>query len=132
MAAMQGAAAGGGSQVPVYGQAPSPSPAYNPSSRVATPPTAQGIAAPSKKRGRPTPAAAAAASAGAVANNSYKVQELAPAARRKKRKVQEKQLPERIAALLPESSIYTQLLEFEARVDAALTRKKLDIQEAVR
>ncbi|XWS40597.1 hypothetical protein CRYUN_Cryun17cG0009400 [Craigia yunnanensis] len=58
--------------------------------------------------------------------------ELTPAARRKKHKLPEKQLQDRVAAILPESALYTQLLEFEARVDAALTRKKVDIQEAVK
>ena len=58
--------------------------------------------------------------------------ELTPAARRKKQKLPEKQLQEKVAAILPESALYTQLLEFEARVDAALSRKKVDIQEAVK
>ncbi|XP_022888810.1 SWI/SNF complex component SNF12 homolog [Olea europaea var. sylvestris] len=52
--------------------------------------------------------------------------------RRKKQKLPEKQLQERVAAILPESALYTQLLEFESRVDAALTRKKIDIQEALK
>ncbi|XP_052188662.1 SWI/SNF complex component SNF12 homolog [Diospyros lotus] len=58
--------------------------------------------------------------------------ELAAAARRKKLKLPEKHLQERVAAILPESALYTQLLEFESRVDAALTRKKIDIQEAIK
>ncbi|KAK9109507.1 hypothetical protein Sjap_017567 [Stephania japonica] len=62
----------------------------------------------------------------------FKAMELTPAARRKKRKLPEKQLPDRVAALLPESALYTQLLEFEARVDAALARKKMDIQESLK
>ncbi|CAO2818150.1 unnamed protein product [Amaranthus hypochondriacus] len=61
----------------------------------------------------------------------FKTMELAPAARRKKRKASEKKLPEKIAALLPESTLYTQLVELEAKVDAALARKKMDIQESV-
>ncbi|TVU33875.1 hypothetical protein EJB05_15688, partial [Eragrostis curvula] len=78
--------------------------------------------------GRPYKAAAAAA---AVANSGGV--DLTPAARRnKKRKLPEKQLPDRVAALLPESALYTQLLEFESRVDAALARKKVDIQEALK
>ncbi|KNA22593.1 hypothetical protein SOVF_030850 [Spinacia oleracea] len=56
----------------------------------------------------------------------------ASAARRKKQKPQEKHLSERIAPILPESALYTQLLEFESRVDAALMRKKVDIQEALK
>lgn len=56
----------------------------------------------------------------------------ASAARRKKQKLPEKQLQERVAALLPESLLYTQLLEFESRVDAALARKRVDIQEAIK
>ncbi|KAE8707649.1 SWI/SNF complex component SNF12-like protein [Hibiscus syriacus] len=58
--------------------------------------------------------------------------ELASAARRKKQKLPDKQLQDRVAAILPESALYTQLLEFEAHVDAALTRKKVDIQEALK
>ncbi|KAL7145935.1 hypothetical protein ABFS83_06G007600 [Erythranthe nasuta] len=58
--------------------------------------------------------------------------EAAAAARRKKQKLPEKQLQERVAAILPESALYTQLLEFESRVDSALTRKKIDIQEALK
>ncbi|KAK9272799.1 hypothetical protein L1049_003177 [Liquidambar formosana] len=58
--------------------------------------------------------------------------ELTPAARRKKQKLPEKQLQDRVAAILPESALYTQLLEFESRVDAALARKKVDIQEALK
>uniref|UniRef100_A0A2P2J676 DM2 domain-containing protein n=1 Tax=Rhizophora mucronata TaxID=61149 RepID=A0A2P2J676_RHIMU len=54
------------------------------------------------------------------------------AARRKKQKPPEKQLQERVASILPESALYTQLLEFEAHVDAALARKKVDIQEALK
>lgn len=61
-----------------------------------------------------------------------KQMELASAARKKKQKVPEKQLPDRVAAILPESALYTQLLEFESRVDAALARKKTDIQEALK
>ncbi|RDX96010.1 SWI/SNF complex component SNF12-like protein, partial [Mucuna pruriens] len=58
--------------------------------------------------------------------------ELMPAARRKRPKIPEKQLQDKVAAILPESALYTQLLEFESRVDAALARKKADIQEALK
>lgn len=61
-----------------------------------------------------------------------KAMELSAAARRKKQKLPEKQLQDKVAAILPESALYTQLLEFEARVDAALSRKKVDIQEALK
>ncbi|XP_031479522.1 SWI/SNF complex component SNF12 homolog [Nymphaea colorata] len=78
---------------------------------------------PVRPAGTPTSASIAAA---------LKSAELTPAARRKKRKLPEKQLPDRVAALLPESALYTQLLEFESRVDAALMRKKIDIQESLK
>lgn len=58
--------------------------------------------------------------------------DLSAAARKKKQKLPEKQLQERVAAILPESALYTQLLEFESRVDAALARKKVDIQDALK
>ncbi|CAN4081769.1 unnamed protein product [Withania somnifera] len=50
----------------------------------------------------------------------------------KKQKLPEKHLHEKVAAILPESALYTQLLEFEARVDSALARKKVDIQESLK
>ncbi|CAA7031433.1 unnamed protein product [Microthlaspi erraticum] len=73
---------------------------------------------------------------GFSANNNtispMRTMELTPAARKKKQKLPEKSLQERVAAILPESALYTQLLEFESRVDSALTRKKVDIQEALK
>ncbi|KAH7301201.1 hypothetical protein KP509_23G016000 [Ceratopteris richardii] len=88
---------------------------------------------------QPSPSTAAVPGSlptGPPAQSSFKNAELTPAARRKasanKRKAPEKQLPDRVAALLPESSLYSQLLEFEARVDATLARKKIDIQEAIK
>jgi SWI/SNF-related matrix-associated actin-dependent regulator of chromatin subfamily D len=76
--------------------------------------------------------AAAAYKAAAAVANSGGVDLTAAARRNKKRKLPEKQLPDRVAALLPESALYTQLLEFESRVDAALARKKVGIQEALK
>jgi SWI/SNF-related matrix-associated actin-dependent regulator of chromatin subfamily D len=61
-----------------------------------------------------------------------KTAEALPAAKRKKKKVLEKQIPERVAAFVPESRLYSQLLELEKRVDATIGRKKLDIQEALK
>ncbi|CBI21359.3 unnamed protein product, partial [Vitis vinifera] len=52
---------------------------------------------------------------GANTISPLKVMELTPAARRKKQKLPEKQLQDRVAAILPESALYTQLLEFESR-----------------
>ncbi|XP_058781961.1 SWI/SNF complex component SNF12 homolog [Vicia villosa] len=54
--------------------------------------------------------------------------DLTPASRRRKRELLEKQ----VAAILPESALYTQLLDFEAQIDAALDKKKVDMQEAIR
>ncbi|XP_010250752.1 PREDICTED: SWI/SNF complex component SNF12 homolog [Nelumbo nucifera] len=78
------------------------------------------------------PPARPPAPATASTSSPFKTMELTPAARRKKRKLPDKQLPDRVATLLPESALYTQLLEFEARVDAALARKKIDIQESLK
>lgn len=50
----------------------------------------------------------------------------------KKREFLEKQIPEKVAALLPESALYTQLLDFEALMDDELARRKMDVQEAIR
>ncbi|KAJ6875783.1 hypothetical protein NC652_035224 [Populus alba x Populus x berolinensis] len=62
----------------------------------------------------------------------FKTMELAPAVRRKKRKLHEKEIPDKVVPVLPESALYTQLLEFEARVDTAMARKKMDIQESLK
>ncbi|KAL5215416.1 hypothetical protein ABZP36_006817 [Zizania latifolia] len=95
----------------------------------ARPPAPNSSAAATASAAAAYKAAAAAAMMGANSGAA----DLTPAARRnKKRKLPDKQLPDRVAALLPESALYTQLLEFEARVDAALHRKKVDIQEALK
>ncbi|CAK8566257.1 unnamed protein product [Lathyrus sativus] len=57
-----------------------------------------------------------------------KTTDLNSASRRRKRELPEKQ----VAAILPESALYTQLLDFEAQVDAALAKRKVDMQEAIR
>eukprot|EP00249_Psilotum_nudum_P003591 c17057_g1_i1 orf=453-1862(+) len=97
-------------------------------------PTNPPLASANSKRGQPKPPLrpSASGSTAAPSSSSFKSAEVTPAARRKKRKAPEKQLPDRVAALLPESALYSQLLEFEARVDAALARKKTDIQEALK
>ncbi|XP_047332041.1 SWI/SNF complex component SNF12 homolog [Impatiens glandulifera] len=84
------------------------------------------------KRAPQKPPARPPGSSGAAVGSPLKIMELTPASRRKKPKLSEKQIPDKVAAILPESALYTQLLEFEARVDAALSRKKIDIQEAIK
>lgn len=62
-----------------------------------------------------------------------KTMELTPAPRNKKKpKLSGKQVQDKVASILPQSALYTQLLEFESRVDAAIMRKKTDIQEAIK
>uniref|UniRef100_A0A7N0V8P4 DM2 domain-containing protein n=1 Tax=Kalanchoe fedtschenkoi TaxID=63787 RepID=A0A7N0V8P4_KALFE len=63
---------------------------------------------------------------------SMNAMELTPAAQRMKQQNLERRTPKKVAPLLPESALYTQLLEFENQVDAALMNKKEDIQEAMR
>nr|XP_043636853.1 SWI/SNF complex component SNF12 homolog [Erigeron canadensis] len=86
----------------------------------------------SGKRSGHKPSSRPPGSSSGVAGSPSKTMELTPAARRRKRGPPEKQIPEKVAALLPESALYTQLLEFEGRVDAALARKKVDIQESIK
>lgn len=93
---------------------------------VATPATG------SAKRANQKPPSRPPSSSNANTSSPFKTMELTPAARRKKRKLPDKQIPDKVAAHLPESALYTQLLEFESRVDAALARKKIDIQEALK
>jgi len=49
---------------------------------------------------------------------------------KKKRRI-EKTIPPKIESLIPESKLYTQLHEFEKKMDATIMRKRLDIQEAM-
>ncbi|PWA90866.1 actin-dependent regulator of chromatin [Artemisia annua] len=90
------------------------------------------VTPPNKRPSGQKPSSRPPGSSGGVANSPSKTMELTPAARRRKRGPPEKQIPDKVAALLPESALYTQLLEFEGRVDAALARKKVDIQESVK
>ncbi|KAD6118861.1 hypothetical protein E3N88_10132 [Mikania micrantha] len=84
-----------------------------------------------KRSGQKTSSRPPNSSGGAV-GSPLKTMELTPVACKRKRAPPEKQIPENIAAFLPESVLYTQLLEFEGRVDAALARKKVDIEESVK
>lgn len=93
---------------------------------ISTPSTANAKRVLQKSSSRPP------SSSGPGTASPLKTMELTPAARRRKRRLPEKQIPDKVAALLPESALYTQLLEFEARVDSALTRKKVDIQESLK
>ncbi|KAK9061667.1 hypothetical protein SSX86_018850 [Deinandra increscens subsp. villosa] len=83
--------------------------------------------APQKPLGRPP------GSSNSNSNSPGRMMELTPGSRRKKRQKRPgKQLQDILAAILPSSALYTQLLEFESRIDAALVRKKVDIQEAIK
>lgn len=93
---------------------------------ISTPGSGNAKRVPQKQSSRPP------SSSGPGSASPLKTMELTPAARRKKQKLPEKQIPDKVAALLPESALYTQLLEFESRVDAALARKKIDIQESLK
>ncbi|KAL3526228.1 hypothetical protein ACH5RR_014600 [Cinchona calisaya] len=68
----------------------------------------------------------------AATASPLKTMELAPAVRRRKRKLPEKEIPHKAAASLPESAVYAQLLEFESRIDALLARKKFEIAETLK
>ncbi|OIW16758.1 hypothetical protein TanjilG_00078 [Lupinus angustifolius] len=50
--------------------------------------------------------------------------------RPKKKELSQKQMLKKVATLLPESPLYTQLLDFENQVDAELDRYKFELQEA--
>ncbi|XP_014489942.1 SWI/SNF complex component SNF12 homolog [Vigna radiata var. radiata] len=58
-------------------------------------------------------------------HNSSNMNQSMPGAQQQKKKS-----PGKGTMFLPESALYTQLLDFEAQVDTALARRKFDIQEA--
>ncbi|XP_050418023.1 SWI/SNF-related matrix-associated actin-dependent regulator of chromatin subfamily D member 1 isoform X3 [Patella vulgata] len=51
---------------------------------------------------------------------------------KKKKKIADKILPQRVRDLVPESQAYMDLLAFERKLDATIMRKRLDIQEALK
>uniref|UniRef100_A0A915B9A5 DM2 domain-containing protein n=3 Tax=Ascarididae TaxID=6250 RepID=A0A915B9A5_PARUN len=53
-------------------------------------------------------------------------------ARAKKRRFADKLIPPQVRELVPESQAYMDLLAFEQKLDATITRKRLDIQEALK
>lgn len=55
----------------------------------------------------------------------------APPGKRKKR-LADKILPQKVRDLVPESQAYMDLLAFERKLDATIMRKRLDIQEALK
>ena len=52
--------------------------------------------------------------------------------RKKKKKIADKILTQRVRDLVPESQAYMDLLAFERKLDATIMRKRLDIQEALK
>ncbi|XP_004500645.1 SWI/SNF complex component SNF12 homolog [Cicer arietinum] len=102
-------------------------PLHNANANVATTP-----AIGSSKRGIQRTTSRTPGSSGANQNVSVKTMELTPATRRRKRELPEKEIMEKVAAILPESALYTHLLDFEAKMDAALAKRKVDMQEAIR
>ena len=51
---------------------------------------------------------------------------------KKKKKVSDKVLPQKVRDLVPESQAYMDLLAFERKLDFTIMRKRLDIQEALK
>lgn len=97
-----------------------------------TPPSVSTPSTGSAKRATQKPPSRPTGSANTNPSSPFKTMELTPAARRKKQKLPEKQIPEKVATLVPESVLYTKLLEYEDQIDATLARKKIDIQQSVR
>lgn len=51
---------------------------------------------------------------------------------KKKAKLKDKVIPQKVRELVPESQSYMDLLEFERKLDNTIMRKRLDIQEALK
>lgn len=43
----------------------------------------------------------------------------------------DRNLPKRIESYIPEAKLYTELQELEKKVDAAISRKRLEVQESL-
>jgi SWI/SNF-related matrix-associated actin-dependent regulator of chromatin subfamily D len=55
-----------------------------------------------------------------------------PKSAKKKKKLADKILPQKVRELVPESQAYMDLLAFERKLDSTIMRKRLDIQEALK
>jgi len=55
-----------------------------------------------------------------------------PKVAKRKKKIADKILPQRVRDLVPESQAYMDLLAFERKLDACIMRKRLDIQEVLK
>ncbi|BES96680.1 SWI SNF-related matrix-associated actin-dependent Hypothetical protein chromatin subfamily D [Nesidiocoris tenuis] len=55
-----------------------------------------------------------------------------PKGNKKKKKLADKILPQKVRDLVPESQAYMDLLAFERKLDSTIMRKRLDIQEALK
>lgn len=64
-------------------------------------------------------------------NNAQNKNEFAGTVKKKK-KLADKILPQKVRDLVPESQAYMDLLTFERKLDATIMRKRLDIQEALK
>ncbi|RDY05511.1 SWI/SNF complex component SNF12-like protein, partial [Mucuna pruriens] len=84
------------------------------------------------KRANQKPPSRPPGSSSASQSSAFKTMELTVAPPRKKRTFPDKLIPEKVAKLVPESAIYAKLLQLETRIDSALLRKKIDVQDAVR
>lgn len=67
----------------------------------------------------------------AMPNNPQMVQQR-PLFLKKKTKLKDKVIPQKIRELVPESQAYMDLLAFEQKLDSTIMRKRLDIQEALK
>lgn len=65
-------------------------------------------------------------------SSDARTQQQAPKPAKKKKKMQDKILPQRVRDLVPESQAYMDLLAFERKLDLTIMRKRLDIQEALK
>lgn len=70
----------------------------------------------------------------AMPNNPQMVQQQQqrPLFLKKKTKLKDKVIPQKIRELVPESQAYMDLLAFEQKLDSTIMRKRLDIQEALK
>ncbi|XP_004515819.1 SWI/SNF complex component SNF12 homolog [Cicer arietinum] len=104
----------------------------NTNTNVASPATTTTTTTTTTKRSNQKPSSRPQGSPSGNQTSAFKTMELTPAPLRKKRSLPDKLIPEKVAKLVPESALYTRLLELEAQIDTALNRKKIDVQEAVK
>ncbi|KAK7794782.1 hypothetical protein R5R35_004122 [Gryllus longicercus] len=113
---------------PTMGSAPGPNLMPRPQQQPPYPPMRQGPIPPQAAPKRPTDVRPPPPQQ----KNFVSYSDFSHSTGKKKKKLADKILPQKVRDLVPESQAYMDLLAFERKLDSTIMRKRLDIQEALK